>query len=60
VWVNAAPESYYRFTFSIAFVVNDVAIALSFGLMTKEWCLETVAVTKGGARQKDHSVAGIE
>jgi NhaA family Na+:H+ antiporter len=35
-WVNAAPESYYRFTFTIAFVVNDVAMALFFGLMTKE------------------------
>jgi Na+:H+ antiporter, NhaA family len=36
VWVNTAPESYYRFTFSIAFIVNDVAIALFFGLIAKE------------------------
>ena len=36
VWVNAAPESYYRFTFAIAFAVNDVAMVFFFGLMTKE------------------------
>jgi NhaA family Na+:H+ antiporter len=36
VWVNTRPESYYRFTFSIAFVVNDVAIAFFFALITKE------------------------
>jgi Na+:H+ antiporter, NhaA family len=35
-WVNAAPESYYRFTFSIAFLVNDVGIAFFFALITKE------------------------
>ncbi|AMY09845.1 Sodium/proton antiporter NhaA [Luteitalea pratensis] len=35
-WVNIEPESYYRFTFAIAFAVNDVAIALFFGLITKE------------------------
>lgn len=42
VWANTAPESYYRFTFSIAFVVNDVAIALFFGLITKEVVEATV------------------
>ena len=36
VWVNTAPESYYRFTFAIAFAVNDVAMVLFFALMTKE------------------------
>ena len=36
VWVNSAPESYYSFTFAIAFAVNDVAMALFFALMTKE------------------------
>src|SRR6185503_233906 len=30
------PESYYRFTFAIAFAVNDVAIALFFALIMKE------------------------
>jgi NhaA family Na+:H+ antiporter len=36
VWVNAAPESYYRFTYAIAFAVNDVAMMFFFALMTKE------------------------
>jgi NhaA family Na+:H+ antiporter len=36
VWVNTAPESYYGFTFSIAFAVNDVAMAIFFALITKE------------------------
>jgi NhaA family Na+:H+ antiporter len=35
-WVNLAPESYYRTTFAIAFVVNDIAIAFFFALITKE------------------------
>jgi NhaA family Na+:H+ antiporter len=35
-WVNTAPESYYGFTFSIAFVVNDVGIAFFFALIAKE------------------------
>ena len=35
-WVNTAPESYYTFTFAIAFTVNDVAMVLFFALMTKE------------------------
>ncbi len=35
-WVNAAPESYYRFTFAIAFAVNDIAMVFFFGLITKE------------------------
>jgi len=36
LWVNTAPESYYSFTFAIAFAVNDVAMALFFALMMKE------------------------
>ncbi len=36
VWVNVEPESYYRFTYSMAFAVNDVGMALFFALMTKE------------------------
>ena len=36
VWVNTAPESYYRFTYAIAFAVNDVAMVFFFALMTKE------------------------
>src|SRR3954469_4271435 len=36
VWANAAPESYFRFTFAIGFAVNDVAMIFFFALMTKE------------------------
>ena len=36
VWVNTDPESYYRFTYAIAFAVNDVAMVFFFALMTKE------------------------
>jgi NhaA family Na+:H+ antiporter len=36
VWVNVLPESYYRSTFAIAFLVNDVAMTFFFALMTKE------------------------
>jgi Na+:H+ antiporter, NhaA family len=36
VWVNAAPESYYRFTYAISFAVNDIAMVFFFALMTKE------------------------
>ena len=36
VWVNTRPESYYRFTYQIAFAVNDVAMMFFFALMTKE------------------------
>jgi len=41
-WVNTAPESYYSFTFSIAFVVNDVGIAFFFALIAKEVVEATV------------------
>jgi Na+:H+ antiporter, NhaA family len=36
VWVNVDPESYYRVTYAISFVVNDVAMMFFFALMTKE------------------------
>jgi Na+:H+ antiporter, NhaA family len=36
VWVNTAPESYYGFTYAIAFAVNAVAMAFFFALMMKE------------------------
>src|SRR3954453_8860889 len=36
VWANLLPESYFRFSFASAFVVNDVALVFFFGLMTKE------------------------
>jgi NhaA family Na+:H+ antiporter len=35
-WVNLAPESYFRATYPAAFVVNDVAMVLFFGWITKE------------------------
>jgi NhaA family Na+:H+ antiporter len=35
-WANVAPESYYMSTYAIAFAVNDVAMALFFGWITKE------------------------
>jgi NhaA family Na+:H+ antiporter len=36
VWANAAPDSYFRVTFAIAFAVNDVAMVFFFALITKE------------------------
>jgi Na+:H+ antiporter, NhaA family len=36
VWANTGPESYFRFSYTAAFVVNDVAMVFFFGLMTKE------------------------
>lgn len=36
VWVNTAPESYFRVTGLLRFAVNDVAMILFFGLITKE------------------------
>jgi Na+:H+ antiporter, NhaA family len=36
VWANLAPESYYPFTYSIAFFVNEIAMVFFFGLITKE------------------------
>ena len=42
VWVNTAPESYFRVTSVLRFTVNDVAMTLFFGLMTKEVVEATV------------------
>ena len=36
LWANIAPESYYRFAYSMAFVVDDIAMVFFFGLITKE------------------------
>jgi NhaA family Na+:H+ antiporter len=35
-WVNLWPESYFEFSYAAAFVVNDIAFAFFFALMTKE------------------------
>jgi NhaA family Na+:H+ antiporter len=35
-WANTAPDSYFRTAFALRFVVNDVLMALFFGLMMKE------------------------
>ncbi len=36
IWANTAPESYFRTTFSLQFLVNDVLMVLFFGLAMKE------------------------
>ena len=36
VWVNTAPESYFRVTAAMHFAVNDVAMTFFFGLIAKE------------------------
>ena len=36
VWANLRPESYYTFTYTMAFAVNDVAMAFFFALIFKE------------------------
>ena len=36
VWANTLPESYFRFTYAIAFAVNDVAMVFFFALIAKE------------------------
>jgi NhaA family Na+:H+ antiporter len=36
VWANVWPESYFQFSYAAAFVVNDIALAFFFALMTKE------------------------
>jgi NhaA family Na+:H+ antiporter len=36
VWVNTAPESYFRVTGLLRFPVNDLAMTLFFGLIAKE------------------------
>jgi NhaA family Na+:H+ antiporter len=41
-WVNTAPESYFRFTLPMAFVVNDVAMVFFFAVISKEVVEATV------------------
>lgn len=36
IWVNGAPESYYRVTYSLTFIVNDIAMTFFFALIAKE------------------------
>jgi NhaA family Na+:H+ antiporter len=36
VWVNTAPESYFRISGALHFAVNDLAMALFFGIIAKE------------------------
>jgi NhaA family Na+:H+ antiporter len=36
VWANVYPESYFRTVFALDFFVNDIAMVLFFGLLTKE------------------------
>lgn len=36
IWANAAPESYYNVSHILEFAVNDVAMALFFGLVATE------------------------
>ena len=41
-WVNTAPESYFRVTAALHFIVNDVAMVFFFGLIAKEIVEATV------------------
>jgi NhaA family Na+:H+ antiporter len=43
VYANASPESYYRVSHAMDFAINDVAIALFFGVMTTEIVEESLA-----------------
>jgi Na+/H+ antiporter 1 len=36
VWANTRPESYYQFSYTWSFLVNDVVMVLFFGIITKE------------------------
>jgi len=36
LWVNLEPESYYRATYAMAFVVNEIGMAFFFALLSKE------------------------
>lgn len=42
LWVNTAPESYFTFSYAIAFAVNDVAMVFFFALIAKEVVEATV------------------
>lgn len=48
VWANTAPESYFTAVQNLRFAVNDIAMALFFGLITQEIIEE---VMPGGALQ---------
>jgi NhaA family Na+:H+ antiporter len=43
VWVQVDPERYFRFRYAAWFIVNDVAMAFFFALMTKEVVEATAA-----------------
>ncbi len=43
VWVNLLPESYFTFSYAIAFAVNDIAMVFFFALITKEVVEATAA-----------------
>src|SRR5437867_12805667 len=45
-WANSTPDSYFAFAHRWSFAVNDVAMALVFGLVTKE---VVEATAPGGA-----------
>ena len=42
VWANTGPESYFRLTVPMTFLVNDVGMVVFFGLITKEVIEATV------------------
>jgi Na+:H+ antiporter, NhaA family len=42
VWANTGPESYFRSTGTMTFLVNDVAMVVFFGVITKEVVEATV------------------
>src|SRR5215510_4760133 len=46
VWVQAYPESYFRFSHAFSFVVNEVGMVLFLAVMTKEI---VEALSAGGA-----------
>ena len=42
IWANTAPETYFRLTAPLQFIVNDVAMVFFFGLVAKEIVEATV------------------
>ena len=36
IWANTRPESYFTLTHNLAFVVNEIGMALFFALITQE------------------------
>src|SRR5690349_10105760 len=36
VWVNTEPESYFRFSFALAFAVNEIGMAFFLGMIGQE------------------------